>query len=175
MPWPLIRRLGELGVVGEEISGYGCPGLVINGAKRWIGNGSLADVVVVWARGEDRQVQGFLVEKDTPGFEAHVIEGKGSLRAVWQAQMSLEEVRVPPESRLPGARSFKDAGRVLAGTAAHAPGRRSGTRSPPTRPRSPTPSAVSSSAGRCAAFRSSDTGWSRCSLRSRRCSSIACR
>src|SRR3981081_4385869 len=145
MPWPLIRRLGELGIVGEDIHGHGCPGLdpiasglvhmelnrgdgslgtflgvqaglamksiamlgseeqkrrwlppmarleqlgafaltepdhgsdsvalgttarrvgdsyVLNGAKRWIGCGSLADVVVVWARGEDGQVNGFLV------------------------------------------------------------------------------------------------------------------
>src|ERR1700730_3378595 len=148
LPWPLLRRLGDLGVVGEAIAGYGCPGLdpiscglvhmelnrgdgslgtllgvqsglamksiamlgseeqkqrwllqmarlqklgafaltepdhgsdsvaletrarrdgdhfVIDGAKRWIGNGSLADVVVVWARGEDGAVHGYLVEMD---------------------------------------------------------------------------------------------------------------
>ncbi len=62
------------------------------------------------------QVQGFLVEKGSPGYEAEVIEGKGSLRAIWQAQISLDEVRVPAENRLPGARSFKDTARVLAGT-----------------------------------------------------------
>ena len=200
MPWPLIRRLGELGVVGEDIHGYGCPGLdpitcglvhmelnrgdgslgtflgvqsglamksiamlgseeqkqrwlpgmarleqlgafaltepnhgsdsvgletsarrvgdsyVLNGAKRWIGSGSIADVVVVWARNEDGKVNGFLVEKGTPGYEAEVIEGKGSLRAIWQAQISLEDVEVTAENRLPGAHSFKDTARVLAGT-----------------------------------------------------------
>ncbi|HEY2005545.1 MAG TPA: acyl-CoA dehydrogenase family protein [Solirubrobacteraceae bacterium] len=200
MPWPLIRRLGELGVVGEDIHGHGCPGLdpiasglvhmelnrgdgslgtflgvqaglamksiamlgseeqkrrwlppmarldqlgafaltepdhgsdsvalatsarrvgdsyVLNGAKRWIGCGSLADVVVVWARGEDGQVNGFLVEKGTPGYHADVIEGKGSLRAIWQAQIEIEDVEVPVTNRLPGANSFKDAARVLAGT-----------------------------------------------------------
>jgi glutaryl-CoA dehydrogenase len=89
---------------------------VLNGAKRWIGCGSLADVVVVWARGEDGQVHGFLVEKGTPGYEAQVIEGKGSLRAIWQAQISLEDVRVPADNLLPGSRTFKDAARVLAGT-----------------------------------------------------------
>jgi glutaryl-CoA dehydrogenase len=89
---------------------------VLTGAKRWIGCGSLADVVVVWARGEDGQVHGFLVEKGSPGYEAEVIEGKGSLRAIWQAQISLDDVRVPAENRLPGARSFKDTARVLAGT-----------------------------------------------------------
>jgi len=200
LPWPLIHRLGELGIVGEEISGYGCPGLspiacglmhmelnrgdgslgtllgvqsglamksiamlgseeqkqrwlpematlgklgafaltepdhgsdsvaletsarrdgdmfVLNGAKRWIGNGSLANVVVVWARGEDGQVHGFLVEKGTPGYEAEVIEGKGSLRAIWQAQITLTDVVIPEANRLPGAQTFKDTARVLAGT-----------------------------------------------------------
>jgi glutaryl-CoA dehydrogenase len=151
VPWPLIRRIGELGIVGEDIDGYGCPGFsaiacglvhmelnrgdgslgtflgvhaglamkaiamlgsdeqkqrwlpamarleqlgafaltepnhgsdsvalettarrdgdhfVIDGAKRWIGLGSLADVVVVWARGEDGAMHGYLVEKGTAG------------------------------------------------------------------------------------------------------------
>ena len=200
LPWPLIQRLGELGIVGEDIEGYGCPGLspiacglvhmelnrgdgslgtllgiqsglamksiamlgseeqkqrwlpemarleklgafaltepehgsdsvalettarrdgdsyVIDGAKRWIGNGSIADVVVVWARGEDGAVQGFLVEKGTPGYDGRVIEGKGSLRAVWQADIRLDGVRVPPANRLPGATGFKETARVLAAT-----------------------------------------------------------
>ena len=90
---------------------------VIDGAKRWIGNGTIADVVVVWARDtEDRQVKGFLVETDTPGYEARRIEGKVSVRAVWQADIDLREVRVPEVSRLPGANNFKAAGRVLAAT-----------------------------------------------------------
>jgi glutaryl-CoA dehydrogenase len=200
MPWPLIQRLGELGIVGEDIQGYGCPGFdpislglihmelnrgdgslgtvlgvqaglamksiamlgseeqkqrwlppmarveqfgafaltepnhgsdsvaletsarrvgdtyVLNGAKRWIGAGSFADVVVVWARDEEGKVGGFLVEKGTPGYDAAVIEGKGSLRAIWQARISLEDVEVPALNRLPGAKSFKDTARVLAGT-----------------------------------------------------------
>jgi glutaryl-CoA dehydrogenase len=90
---------------------------VINGQKKWIGNGTVADVVVVWARDlADKQVKGFLVEKGTPGYDARRIDGKGSLRAVWQAEITLADLRVPEESRLPGANSFKDAGRVLAGT-----------------------------------------------------------
>jgi glutaryl-CoA dehydrogenase len=201
LPWPLFRRLAELGVVGEDIEGYGCPGMsplarglvhmevnrgdgslgtflgvqgglamksidllgseaqkerwlpamarveslggfaltepdhgsdsvaletsarrdgdewVLNGAKRWIGNGSVGDVVIVWARDvDDGQVKGFLVEKGTPGFNAETITGKGVTRAVWQAAITLEDARVPEESRLPGARTFKDAGRVLVGT-----------------------------------------------------------
>jgi glutaryl-CoA dehydrogenase len=90
---------------------------VLDGKKRWIGNGTIADVVVVWARStEDGQVKGFLVETDSPGYEATVIEGKGSARAVWQADIRLDGVRVPESSRLPGAGTFKDAGRVLVTT-----------------------------------------------------------
>jgi glutaryl-CoA dehydrogenase len=90
---------------------------VLDGAKRWIGNGTIADVVVVWARSaEDGQVKGFLVEPGTPGYEAAVIEGKGCARAVWQADVRLDGVRVPEASRLPGAERFKDAGRVLVAT-----------------------------------------------------------
>jgi glutaryl-CoA dehydrogenase len=90
---------------------------VINGAKKWIGNGSIADVIVVWARDEaDRQVKGFLVEGGTAGYDARKIEGKGSLRAVWQAEITLTDVRLAESNRLPGANTFKDTGRVLAGT-----------------------------------------------------------
>jgi glutaryl-CoA dehydrogenase len=91
---------------------------VINGAKRWIGNGSIADVIVVLARGEDGGVGAFLVERGTPGLTARTITGKGSLRAVWQADIALEGVRVPLENRLPGARTFRDASRVLRGSRA---------------------------------------------------------
>src|SRR4029453_1206427 len=90
---------------------------VIDGVKKWIGNGSIADVVVVWARDvADGGVKGFLVEPRTPGYTARRIDGKGSLRAVWQAEITLSGVRVPEANRLPHAQSFKDAGRVLAGT-----------------------------------------------------------
>jgi glutaryl-CoA dehydrogenase len=203
LPWPLMRRMAELEIVGEDIEGYGCPAMsplarglvhmevhrgdgslgtflgvqsglamktidmlgsgeqkerwlpgmarleeigafaltepnhgsdsvaletaarrdgdawVINGAKRWIGNGSIADVTVVWARDEaDGQVKGFLVETDNPGYQAETIKGKGAARAIWQAQISLDDARVPESSRLPGARTFKDAGRVLVTTRA---------------------------------------------------------
>ncbi|HEV7206766.1 MAG TPA: acyl-CoA dehydrogenase family protein [Jatrophihabitans sp.] len=90
---------------------------VLNGSKRWIGNGTIADVVVVWARdAEDEQVKGFLVEKGTSGFRARVMEGKGSLRAVWQAEIELTEVRVDEAHRMPGANSFDDCAEVLVAT-----------------------------------------------------------
>jgi glutaryl-CoA dehydrogenase len=92
-------------------------GWVLNGAKKWIGNGTVADVIVVWARDvDDKQVKGFLVEKGTDGYAAERMVGKASLRAVWQAQITLTDVRVAEHMRLPGANSFRDTGRVLAGT-----------------------------------------------------------
>jgi glutaryl-CoA dehydrogenase len=90
---------------------------ILNGDKRWIGNATIADVTVVWARDEaDGKVKGFLVEQGTPGYLARRMDGKGALRAVWQAEIELRDAVVPESNRLPGARGFKDAGAVLAGT-----------------------------------------------------------
>jgi glutaryl-CoA dehydrogenase len=88
-------------------------GFVIEGTKRWIGNASIADVLVVWARGEDGNVGGYLVEKGTPGLQAEVMTGKTALRAVWQADVTLDGVRVPAGNRLAGCRSFADVSKVL--------------------------------------------------------------
>jgi glutaryl-CoA dehydrogenase len=89
---------------------------VLDGRKRWIGNASIADVVIVWARDEDGHVGGYLVEKGTPGFDATVMTGKTALRAVWQADIVLTGARVPAENRLPGCRNFRDVAGVLART-----------------------------------------------------------
>ncbi len=200
-PYDLVKRLGELGLVGGTIQGYGCPGMspmaaglvqmelnrgdgsigtfvgvqsglamasiemlgseeqkqrwlpplaaveefgafalteplhgsdsvglettarrdgdswVIDGEKRWIGNGTIAHVIVVWARDtEDGQVKGFLVEGGTPGLTTSKIEGKVSVRAIWQADITLSGVRVPAANLLPGGKTFKDTGKVLAAT-----------------------------------------------------------
>lgn len=90
---------------------------VIDGAKRWIGNGSIAGRTVVWARDVDSEkVLGFVVDTSTPGYSASVIPRKGSMRSVWQADIDLDGVRVPEADRLPGAESFADTTRVLATT-----------------------------------------------------------
>ncbi len=75
---------------------------VVSGAKAWITNGSIADVAVVWAQSEGG-VRGFLVERGTPGFSAHDIEGKLSLRASVTSELVLDEVRLPDASVLPEA------------------------------------------------------------------------
>jgi glutaryl-CoA dehydrogenase len=87
---------------------------ILNGTKRWIGNASFADLVIVWARDADGDVGAYVVEKDTPGFDpSNVITGKIGKRAVWQAEITLSDVRVPAENKLADARTFEDATRVL--------------------------------------------------------------
>jgi len=96
--------------------------LVLDGAKRWIGNASIADVVVVWARDvDDDRVKAVVVEKGDDGahpegYTAEVITGKIGKRAVWQPDVTLREVRVPRDNQLAEAHSFRDATRVLTAT-----------------------------------------------------------
>jgi glutaryl-CoA dehydrogenase len=87
---------------------------ILNGEKRWIGNATFADLIVVWARDvADDQVKGFVIGKDTPGFTATKIENKIALRIVQNADIVLTDVRVPEEDRLQNANSFKDTAKVL--------------------------------------------------------------
>jgi glutaryl-CoA dehydrogenase len=79
---------------------------ILNGTKRWITNGSLADVSLVWAKTEEG-VQGFLVERDRPGFEVRDIKGKFSLRASVTSELFLQDVELPDENRLPGAQGLR--------------------------------------------------------------------
>jgi len=78
---------------------------VLNGTKMWITNGSVADIAVVWARTDDG-VRGFLVPAGTPGFTAHDIRHKVSLRASVTSELVLEDVRLPADAVLPGARGL---------------------------------------------------------------------
>lgn len=87
---------------------------VINGAKRWIGNGSISDVTIIWARDEDdNQVKGFIVPTTTPGYSAKRIENKQALRIVQNADIVLENVVVPEANRLQKSQSFRETAAVL--------------------------------------------------------------
>jgi len=90
---------------------------VLNGRKRWPGNAVWCDYVVVYARDiADNQVKAFVVEKDNPGYAATKIGGKMSLRMVQNADITLTDCRVSEDARLQNCNSFKDVGKVLAGT-----------------------------------------------------------
>jgi len=82
---------------------------VLNGAKAWITNGSIADVAVVWARCEDGGIRGFLVERGVPGFSTRNHEGKFSLRASVTSELIFQDCAVPASSLLPGSTSLKSA------------------------------------------------------------------
>lgn len=95
---------------------------VLDGAKKWIGNGASGGITLVWARvdspGDEFHgaVRCFLVEQTTPGYTGTVISGKASLRGIHQAHIVLDGVRVAADAVLPGTRSFKDASTVLYST-----------------------------------------------------------
>ena len=79
---------------------------ILNGSKNWITNSPLADVFVVWAKDDDGQIRGYILEKGMPGLEAPKIEGKMSLRASTTGMIFMEDVRVPKENMLPKARGL---------------------------------------------------------------------
>jgi glutaryl-CoA dehydrogenase len=95
---------------------------VLSGRKRWIGNGHVADVIVLFARNtEDGNVNAFVIEKDDDGrypegYSPTVITGKVGKRAILQADIVIEEMRLPAANRLEGCHSFRDVSRVLQAT-----------------------------------------------------------
>lgn len=95
---------------------------VLNGHKRWIGNGDAADVVVIFARDtEDGHVKGFILEKDgagkhPSGYQPTVITGKMGKRAILQSDIVIEELRIPEANRLANCNSFHDVSTVLTAT-----------------------------------------------------------
>lgn len=80
---------------------------ILNGAKMWITNGSIADVAVVWAKNDEGVVKGYLVEKGTPGFSAPEIKKKHSLRASITSELVFEDCRIPIENELPNISGLK--------------------------------------------------------------------
>jgi glutaryl-CoA dehydrogenase len=126
---PAMARMEKIGAFGLTEPDHGSDAValetrahrvgdeyILNGSKRWIGNASFADVTIIWARDDDGNVGGFLVEKGTPGFEPRVMTGKVAKRAVWQADITLTDVHVSIENRLALSHSFKDTSKVLTAT-----------------------------------------------------------
>ncbi|MGY1917014.1 acyl-CoA dehydrogenase family protein [Blastococcus sp. SYSU DS0973] len=92
---------------------------VLDGEKKWIGNASFADLIIIWARDVDTErVLGFVVEQGTPGFTTVDLEDKIALRVVQNAHITLDGVRVPEENRLQEAHSFRETANVLRTTRA---------------------------------------------------------
>ena len=125
---PKMQKLEAIGAFGltEPNVGSGVAGglettckfdgehWVINGQKKWIGNATFADVIVIWARDEDsNQVKGFLVRKGNPGYKAEKMEDKMALRIVQNALITLTDCKVPDDDRLKKAESFRDTAKVL--------------------------------------------------------------
>src|SRR5689334_17121351 len=120
-----MEKIGAFGLTEPDVGSGAAGGLtttarrdgdqwVLNGEKKWIGNATFADYVVIWARSaEDGQVKGFVVEKGTPGFTATKMRDKIALRVVQNAHITLTDVRVPEANRLQGANSFRDTAAVL--------------------------------------------------------------
>ena len=125
---PKMQKLEKIGAFGltEPNVGSGVAGgmettckfdgeaWVLNGQKKWIGNATFADVIIIWARDEDsNQVKGFLVRKENPGFKAEKMEDKMALRIVQNALITLTNCKIPEADRLQNANSFKDTANVL--------------------------------------------------------------
>jgi glutaryl-CoA dehydrogenase len=90
---------GSLSTTAVEKDG----GYLLSGEKKWIGNASFSDVAVIWAKTDEGQISGFLVETENLGFQADVLPRKASQRAAWQTQITLEDCYVPQDARLPKA------------------------------------------------------------------------
>jgi glutaryl-CoA dehydrogenase len=120
-----MEKIGAFALTEPEVGSGAAGGLttaarrdgdvwVLNGQKKWIGNATFADHIVVWARDAgDNQVKGFVVNKGAEGFQPAKMKNKIALRVVQNALITLDNVRVPEADRLQQASSFKDTAKVL--------------------------------------------------------------
>ncbi|KAI8013685.1 Acyl-coenzyme A oxidase 4, peroxisomal [Camellia lanceoleosa] len=125
---PSLAQLKTIGSWGLTEPGYGSDasslkttatkvigGWILEGQKRWIGNSTFADVLVIFARNTTtKQINGFLVKKDALGLQANKIENKIGMRMVQNGDILLKKVFVPDEDKLPGINSFGDTNKALA-------------------------------------------------------------
>jgi glutaryl-CoA dehydrogenase len=119
------EKIGAFGLTEPEVGSGAARGLtttaqrrgkewILNGQKRWIGNATFADLMIIWARDvDDGQVKAFVVEKGTSGLSTEKMKHKMALRVVQNATINLYNCRVPDENRLVKASSFKDTAAVL--------------------------------------------------------------
>jgi glutaryl-CoA dehydrogenase len=120
-----FERIGSWALTEPEVGSATAAGMtttarkengywILNGEKKWSGNAPFADVNVIFARDvSNHKVAAFLVERGTPGYSIEKLEGKTSLRVVQNANIKLENCRVPEANRLPGVTSFRDIARQL--------------------------------------------------------------
>lgn len=124
-PMQKMEKIGAFGLTEPEVGSAVAAGLtmqakrngdtwVLNGQKKWIGNSTFADVIVIWARDvDDGQVKGFLVRKASPGLAVKKIEDKMALRIVQNGIITLTNCEVVESDRLANANSYKDTASVL--------------------------------------------------------------
>jgi glutaryl-CoA dehydrogenase len=120
-----LKIMGAFGLTEPEVGSGVAGGLTttakrngdtwtLNGQKKWIGNATFADVLVIWARDvDDNEVKGFLLRKDTPGFEVKKMHDKMALRIVQNGLITLTDCKIQESDRLQHANSFKDTSEVL--------------------------------------------------------------
>jgi glutaryl-CoA dehydrogenase len=120
-----LKKIGAFGLTEPEVGSGAAGGLtttakrtesgwVLNGQKKWIGNATFADLIIIWARDvDDGEVKGFIVKKDTPGMSVEKIKGKMALRIVQNGLITFTDCVVQESDRLPGANSFKDTAKIL--------------------------------------------------------------
>ncbi|MGN7823961.1 acyl-CoA dehydrogenase [Chitinophaga varians] len=120
-----LNTIGAFGLTEPEVGSGAAGGLtttakregdtwVLNGQKKWIGNATFADVIVIWARDvDDNQVKGFLLRKGTPGLSVEKMHDKMALRIVQNGLITMKDCRVAESDRLQRANSFRDTSRVL--------------------------------------------------------------
>ena len=120
-----LRKIGAFGLTEPEVGSAVAGGLtmkakrngdtwVLNGQKKWIGNATFADVIIIWAEDEDdKQVKGFLVKKENPGLSVDKMEDKMALRIVQNGIVTLTNCEVEEADRLQKANSFKYTANVL--------------------------------------------------------------
>jgi glutaryl-CoA dehydrogenase len=120
-----LKIMGAFGLTEPEIGSGAAGGLtttakrdgdkwILNGQKKWIGNATFADVIIIWARDvDDDEVKGFLLRKGTPGFSVEKIHDKMALRIVQNGLITLQDCVINESDRLQNANSFKDTAKVL--------------------------------------------------------------